>query len=238
MDATNQQVHHAPSRYNGELEILRKQLLEMGGILERQVVDASAALVTGNSALAETVIEREKNVNAAEIEVDKRCTNILSNQGLESRELRLLLSIYRITTDLERIGDEANKIAKMALKLAEQGKAPKGYPEVKHISQLVISMLANVLNAYMRLDIDLAIDVAKKDDMVDLAYKSAMRALIRHMREEPENIQATLNMMWSLRSLERIGDHIKNLSEQIIYMVKGYDVRHLEIEEIEEKLSR
>lgn len=238
MDATNQQVHHAPVRYNSELEMLRKQLLEMGGVLERQVADAAAALVTGNSVLAETVIEREKSVNDAEIEVDKHCTNILSSQNLESRELRLLLGIYRVTTDLERIGDEANKIAKMALKFAEKGRAPRGYPEVKHIAQLVTSMLANVLNAYARLDVDIAMDVAKQDALVDLAYKSAMRALMRYMSDDTENISATLNMMWSLRSLERIGDHVKNLSEQIIYMVKGYDVRHLEIEEIEEKLAR
>ncbi len=239
MDASNETYqHHISSRFNDDLEQLRKRMLEMGGLVERQVNDATNALMEGNSELAANVIEREKDVNQCEVNIDKDCTRILALQNPQASDLRLLLSINRGTTDLERIGDESQKIAKMALRLSEEGKSPRGYVEVRHITLLVRQMLADALDCYARLDVNKAIEVAQQDLTVDQEYKLAMRALVTYMMEDARSISLVFNIIWSLRALERIGDHANNLAEQVIYMVKGYDIRHLPIKDVAEKIQR
>jgi phosphate transport system protein len=150
--------------------------------------------------------------------------------------LRLIIAISKCNSDLERVGDESAKIAKMAIQLAEEGASPSGYVEVRHIGAQVRRMLNEALDAFARLDDELAIKVAREDKEVDIEYKTATRSLVTFMMEDPRSISRILSVMWSLRALERIGDHARNISEQVIYLVKGKDVRHLPLDEVAEKV--
>jgi len=199
----------------------------MGGMVEKQVSDAVQALVEADSSLASEVIANEKQINGMEITIDEECTRLIALRQPAASDLRLIVAATKATTDLERMGDEANKIAKMAIKLAEEGVVPRGYTEVRHIGNHVCSMLRNALDAFARFDVEQAMSVVREDKSVDVEYESAMRLLVTFMMEDPRYIKRVLNVLWALRALERIGDHARNIAEQVIYLVKGKDIRHI-----------
>lgn len=231
-------TQHISQQFNAELETLRTHLMEMGGLIEKQLIDAVNSLVDGDSGLAGEVLRIEPRVNALELLIDDECQRVLAKRQPAASDLRLILAVSKCTGDLERIGDESAKIAKMAINLAEEGASPKGYVETRHISNQVRRMVHDTLDAFARFDAEKAIAVARSDKEVDIEYKSAMRALVTFMMEDPRSISRVLAVMWSLRALERIGDHARNIAEQVIYLVKGKDVRHRPLDEVEEQVIR
>jgi phosphate transport system protein len=226
--------HHISRQFNADLEEIRNHILAMGGMVEKQVSDAVQALVEADSSLASEVIANEKQINGMEITIDEECTRLIALRQPAASDLRLIVAATKANTDLERMGDEANKIAKMAIKLAEEGVVPRGYTEVRHIGNHVCSMLRNALDAFARFDVEQAMSVVREDKSVDVEYESAMRLLVTFMMEDPRYIKRVLNVLWALRALERIGDHARNIAEQVIYLVKGKDIRHIPLSSLVE----
>jgi len=223
---------HISHRFDEELAAARSQLFEMGGVVEKQLGEAIQALLDGDSALAEQVISNDKQINAMEVTIDEGCALILARRQPAASDLRLVLSIIKTTTDLERIGDEADKMAKQAISLVEEGRAPRGYVEIRHIGEHVTRMLSQALDSFVRQDIELALKVAQDDKAVDLEYGTAVREMVTLMMEDPRCISRVMSIMWVLRALERIGDHSRNIAEHVIYLVKGDDVRHVDLKEM------
>ncbi|MBT8138684.1 MAG: phosphate signaling complex protein PhoU [Gammaproteobacteria bacterium] len=229
---------HISQRFDDELDAVKGRLTEMGGIVEQQVGDAIAALLNADVALAERVVKKDKSINKLEVAIDEDCALILARRQPAARDLRFVLSIIKTTTDLERIGDEADKMATQAISLSEEGKAPHGYVEIRHIGQHVSRMLSEALDCFVRQDVELALKVAQEDKAVDVEYGSALRAMMTYMMEDPRSITRVMSIMWSLRALERIGDHARNIAEHVIYMVRGDDVRHLGLKKMAEKVKQ
>ncbi len=223
---------HISQRYDDELAAVKSQLFEMGGIVEKQVNDAIKALLEVDSDLAKRVVDEDERINDMEVNIDEDCGLILARRQPAAKDLRLVLTIIKSTTDLERIGDEARKMAKQAISLAEEGKAPRGYVEIRHIGDHVAKMLSQALDCFVRQDIELALKVAQEDKVVDLEYASAIREMMTYMMEDPRSISRVMSIMWSLRALERIGDHARNIAEHVIYLVKGDDVRHVGLKQM------
>ncbi len=224
---------HISRQFNSDLEELRAHVLQMGGVVEQQLADAIQSLETADSDMAQQVLIAEKKSNDFEISIDEECTRILARRQPAASDLRMVLASAKIVRDLERIGDESAKIAKMAIVLSEQNDHSRGCIETRHIGSHVRNMVRDSLTAFARFDADLALSVAQEDKEVDTEYGSAMRELITFMMEDPRTISRVLNILWALRSLERIGDHARNISEQVIYLVKGKDARHLSLPEME-----
>lgn len=224
---------HISHQFNEDLAGLKEDFLRMGGMVEQQVVDAVDALIDGDGHRADEIRGRDKQVDRLELEIDEEATRIIARRQPAARDLRLVISVIKMVSDLERIGDEAKKIAKFALGLAEEGKAPRGYVEVRHIGNHVGQMLRDALDAFARLDSEQALRIMKEDKRVDEEYQAATRTLITFMMEDPRNISRCMSIMWVLRALERIGDHSCNLAEHVIFMAKGEDVRHTPMEEAE-----
>lgn len=229
---------HISRQFNQELEELKTHLLTMGGLVEKQVQDAVEALLEGDSRLAESVRDNDKAVNNMQIQIDEEATRVLARRQPAASDLRLVLAVIRATSDLERIGDEANKIARNALAVVEAGRNPHGFVEVRHISEHVRKMVRDALTAFARFDTELALKVVREDDAVDGEYTTAMRSLMTFMMEDPRSISPILNVMWILRALERIGDHADNLAEYVIYLVKGLDIRHTASEELDDEVIK
>jgi phosphate transport system protein len=217
---------HISRHFNEELELIKTQVLTMGGKVEEQVGNAVAALLEANPDLAQEVIAGEEEIDDFELEIDEACTMLIARRQPAASDLRMVMSVSKMIRDLERIGDEAKKIAKMAIVLSEEGSAPHGYVEIRHIAKGVRSMLKDALDAFARFDVDAAIATLKADEQVDLDYKTALRELITYMMEDPRSISRVMNILWTLRSLERVGDHTKNICEHIVYLVRGEDIRH------------
>ncbi|MEH6551109.1 MAG: phosphate signaling complex protein PhoU [Pseudomonadales bacterium] len=217
---------HISQKFNEDLESIKTEMLEMGGLVETQLTDAIAALEYADSELAEKVLKREDRVDTMEVDIDEACTSIIALRQPAASDLRMVLSVLKSIRDLERIGDEAAKIAEMALVLCEQGDAPRGYTEIRHISSSVREMLTDTLDAFARYDSQAAIKTMRADKKVDLDYKSAIREMITYMMEDPRSISRVMKILWILRSLERIGDHSKNICEHIVFFVSGEDLRH------------
>lgn len=228
--------HHISRNFNKDLTSLREHLMEMGGLVEKQVTDAVEALLKADSGLAEAVLRSESGINDLEILIDEECSRILVLRQPAASDLRMIIASSKAVSDLERIGDEAAKIARLAIQLSEEGESPRGYVEVRHIGAHVRKMLHDSLDAFARLDAESAVGVAAEDREVDIEYRSAMRSLVTFMMEDPRSISRVLNVIWALRSLERVGDHARNLCEQVIYLVKGKDVRHISTDEMEKKV--
>lgn len=222
---------HISQQFNQDLAALRNQLLNMGGVVEKQVSDAVEALISSNTELAEIVREKDQQVDLMEQRIDEDSTQLIARRQPAASDLRLVISIIKMVSDLERIGDEATKIAKLAIRLTEEGKAPRGYVEIRHLSEHVGKMVNTALDCFARFDVDLAFAIIKEDHAVDNEYKTAMRSLMTFMMEDPRSISQIHSVMWVLRALERIGDHACNLAEQVIYIVKGKDVRHMSLSE-------
>jgi phosphate transport system protein len=235
MDITSH-THHISQQYNIELEAIRTHLSEMGGMAQRQVNDAIQALIDADVDRAEQVVRADSKVNNMEMTIDEECVRILARRQPAASDLRLVIAVTKAITDLERIGDEATKIARQAIAMNKDGLAPRGYIEVRHIGNNVSRMLQDALDAFARLDMNLALTVVQTDKQVDMEYSTAMRELVTFMIEDPRSITRVLNIMWSLRALERIGDHARNLAQYVIYLVNGEDVRHSNVEEIEDNI--
>ena len=231
MDITSH-THHISQQYNIELETIRTHLSEMGGMAQRQVNDAIQALIDADLERAEQVVRADTKVNTMEVTIDEECVRILARRQPAASDLRLVIAVTKAITDLERIGDEATKIARQAIAMNKDGLAPRGYIEVRHIGGHVSRMLQDALDAFARLDLELAVNVVHTDKQVDMEYSTAMRELATFMIEDPRSITRVLNIMWSLRALERIGDHARNLAQYVIYLVNGEDVRHSNLEDI------
>jgi phosphate transport system protein len=227
---------HSSSQYNEELSSIRSHLMEMGGLVEKQVIDALQSLLQADSELAEKVLNTDDKVDDLEKVIDEECARVLALRQPAASDLRMIIAVSKTVSDLERVGDESAKIARMAIQLAEEGESPRGYVEVRHIGNHVRTMLRDSLDAFARFDTDKAVEVAAEDNEVDLEYRSAMRSLVTFMMEDPRAISRVLNIIWSLRALERIGDHARNIAEQVIYLVKGKDVRHITVDEMEKQV--
>ena len=227
---------HISKQFNADLEELKTQMLEMGGVVEQQIIDAVKAIETADGGLAEKVLVVEREVDSREMKLDEHCTLILARRQPAASDLRMVLAVAKTNRDLERMGDEANKIAKMAIALNEQGGAPGGYTELRHIGSGVQRMVNLALDAFARFDVEAALQVVQEDKNVDREYESAMREMITYMMEDSRSIKRVMNVIWALRSLERIGDHARNIAEHIIYLVKGLDVRHVSVSEVEKQL--
>ena len=228
--------HHISQQFNAELEDVRSHFLVMGGLVEKQVSDAMHALLDADSALAVAVQANDHRINAMETRIDEELVRILARRQPAASDLRMIIAISKSLTDLERIGDEAAKIARYAQALCEEGESPRGYMETRHIGNQVRLMIHDTLDAFARLDVEQAFKVMQADSEIDLEYKTATRALMTYMMEDSRYISRVLNVMWVLRCLERIGDHSRNISEQLIYLVKGADVRHVSYDIIDKKL--
>ncbi|WP_163122178.1 phosphate signaling complex protein PhoU [Acinetobacter portensis] len=229
--------HHISSQFNEELRDVNTKFMTMGGLVEQQVASAIRSLLDTDATLAIETQFQDNVVNRLETEIDEALTLILARRHPAAIDLRMVIAMSKANTDLERIGDEAAKIARIAQNLCEEGGSPRGYMETRHIGNQVRIMIHDALDAFARLDVDQALRVLLADADIDREYQSAMRTLMTYMMEDPRHIARVMNVMWVLRSLERVGDHARNISEQVIYMVKGLDVRHTSVKEIEQKVQ-
>lgn len=227
---------HISRQFNAELDGLREQVLAMGALVERQITGAVKALLENDRELAEKIIARDAEVNNMEISIDEACSHILVRRHPTASDLRLVIAVIKTITDLERIGDEAEKIARMALDLAEQDRAEDAYADINGLGEHVGRMVHEALDAFARLDARGAIEAAKSDLYVDRQYESTMRRCITSMMEEPRVVRRMLDVLWAVRALERIGDHAYNICEYVIYLVGGKDVRHTSLENMEEEV--
>lgn len=231
-------TQHISQQYNVELEEVRSHLLAMGGLVEKQVSDAVRAVIDADAGLARQVRTIDDQIDIMERGIDEECLRILARRQPAASDLRLIISISKSVIDLERIGDEASKIARRAIELTEDGEAPRGYVEVRHIGEQVRKMVHQSLDAFARFDAELALSVAQYDKLIDREYKSALRELATYMMEDPRSISRVLSIIWVLRSLERVGDHARNIAELVIYLVQGTDVRHMGLKRMAEEVNR
>ena len=222
---------HISRRFNKDIEDLRNTVLSMGGLVETQLSRAISAIVSGDSELGLKVANDDYKVNNLEVDIDEECSRILATRAPAAGDLRLIVAIIKTITDLERIGDEAEKIGFLASKLAGMDRPADSYRELKNLGSHVSHMLRDAMNAFARLDVAEALDVVKEDELVDEEYDAITRQCITFMMEDPRSIKRVMNVTWAARSLERIGDHAKNICEYVIYMVEGRDIRHTDIAE-------
>jgi len=216
------------------MENLKNHVLKMGGVVEQQIRRATDALSQLDANKAEAVSENDRYVNALEVSIDVECARILVCRQLAASDLRMVVAVIKIITDLERIGDEAERIAKMAISIYLQDDVfHNRYMDVTHLSECVIKMLHDALDAFARLDAGAAFEVVRYDKKADAEYQSIMQQMLTFMMEDPRTISVSLDMMQAARALERIGDHAMNIGEYIIYLVKGKDIRHLSIKDAE-----
>ena len=233
---TSDLSHHISRRFNDDLERVRSKVLAMGGLVEQQLSKAVTALVDGDSVLGEAVARDDYHVNSMEVAIDEECQRILATRAPAAGDLRVIVAIIKAITDIERMGDECEKIGYIASRLATQERPADKYREVKHLGRVVQDMVHDALDAFARMDADAALKVAHRDRMVDEEYESIQRQSITFMMEDPRMIRRALDVMWVVRALERIGDHAKNMCEYVIYMVHGKDVRHTRLEDVESEL--
>lgn len=224
---------HISQQFENELQGIRSRVLAMGGLVEQQIADAMKAVLTGDTELARAVIKRDEEVNTLEISIDEECIQIIALRQPTAGDLRLVTGILKTITDLERMGDESARIARMAVNLSAKDRPKHNYRELQNLGNHVRGMLRDALDAFARFDVDMALQVAKEDQDVDAEYEAILRQLMTYMMEDTRAVTRVIDMMWSARSLERIGDHAHNICEHIIYLVEGKDVRHLSIEKAE-----
>ena len=229
--------HHISRQYDQELEDVRSKVMAMGGLVEQQLLNALSALTENDMELVDVVIGREVEVNSYEVMIDLECTRILARRQPAASDLRLVMAITKTITDLERIGDEAEKVAKMALDLAEKQAPRPYYVGINTMGIHVMNMLHGALDAFTRVDSKAALEVAGREPESDEQYVAILRQLITYMIEDPRNITAALDAVWTARALERVGDHARNICEYVIYFVEGKDVRHISLEQIEKEIK-
>ena len=227
---------HISRQYNTELEEIRSHVLQMGGLVEQQIEQALVALVKGDTALGEAVMMDDTKINKLEVTIDEECNQIIARRQPAASDLRLVVAVIKTITDLERIGDEAEKIARMAVRLAAEERPKNNYAEIQTLGTHVRQMVHDALDAFARVDIEAAVRVAREDRKIDQKYEGVLRQIITYMMEDPRTITRMLSVIWAARALERIGDHARNICEYIIYFVKGKDVRHTSLEQVEKEI--
>ena len=237
MDTDLNLTQHISQRFNEELEDVRNQALNMGGLVEKQVSDGLKALLKAKSKLGEKVASSDYKVNTMEVDIDEQCTLILARRQPAASDLRLVISIIKTITDLERIGDEAEQLGIYAIKLADDNIKPSQFVELRHLGEHVKGMLHNALDAFARMDVAAALETIQSSTTLKEEYDAISRQLILQMMEDPRQIKNALRVHWCARSLERIGDHSENICEYVVYLVKGRDVRHISIDDMKAELG-
>jgi len=223
---------HISRRFNEELEGVRSRVLHMGGVVEAQLANALRALVNKETALAKEVTRADAVVNSLEVEIDEECARIVARRQPAATDLRLVIAVIKIISDLERMGDEAKRVAIMARSEMDDALDDELRADLQHMGDLVREMLRQVLDAFARTDVDTAVVVLKSDKKVDRKYKKIIKQLIQRMATDPQSVAVILNIMWAARSLERLGDRCLNIAEHVIYMVLGTDVRHIKLDDV------
>lgn len=226
---------HISQRYNAELEDIRNKVMAMGGLVEKQSSQAIKALLERDGLLAANVSESDDVINQMEVDIDEECTRVIALRQPTAGDLRLVIAVVKVITDLERIGDEAAKIAHYAKKLAKKESFTGMHAELSHLSQLVMGMLQDSLDAFARLDADQAINILSQDIKLHKEFNVISRLSITYMMEDQRNIKQSLHVNWCARSLERIGAHSQNICEYVIYLVNGKDIRHRNLEHVRRK---
>lgn len=227
---------HISGKFNEELEAVRNQVLSMGGLVEQQLRDSLHAIEKSDHDLAEQILRRDTKINALEVQIDEACVQIIAKRQPAASDLRLILAIFKTISDLERIGDEVERIAKVALESFNKDQQ-EFMVSLENLGQLVLTMLHGVLDAFARMDLDSAYEVHQMDAQADRQYEGLTRQLMTYMMEDPRSIPKVMNVLWSARSLERIGDRCQNIAEYIIFFVKGKDVRHVSAESMEQTVK-
>lgn len=227
---------HTNQQFDVELNDVKHKVMTMGGMVESMVSDGLEALLTMNAELGTKVCNDDKTVNKLELEIDEDCTRILARRQPAASDLRMVLAIIKTISDLERIGDEAEKLGRISLQMAKQGDTPHYYKDLRHLGEHVKTMLREALDAFTRMDVEAAFRTAAKDEAIDTEYSNLSRLLISHMMEHPSMISHALNTSWCGRSLERIADHACNICEYVIYLVEGRDIRHADLDEMRKQL--
>ena len=233
--ASGQHISHL---FDEELENIRNKVLTMGGLVEQQMDDAVKAFISSDPELAEKILLQDDVVNKLEMEIDYDCIQVIAKRQPTAIDLRMLISIIKVITDLERIGDEAARIAKAAIRLEATDYYHDQYHEINHLVDMVKGMISGSLDAFARMDVDGVVKITGKDAKVDREYTSIIRQLISQMMEDPRNITRMIDVLWTARAIERIGDHACNICEHVVYIVKGDDVRHLSQDELENKIQK
>lgn len=228
---------HISRRFNEELENLRSEVLRMGGIVEQHLDTAIEAITAGDSEMGLRVAEEDYKINELEVSIDEECSRILATRGPAAADLRLIVAIIKTITDLERIGDEAQRIGWLASSLAGDTRPHDHYSELKALGEHVQTMLHDVLDAFSRLDDKDALLIIEEDKLVDEEYDQILRQCISLMMEDSRTIRRFMDVSWVARALERIGDHAQNIAEYIIYMVHGADIRHLGVEQVRQDIE-
>jgi phosphate transport system protein len=225
---------HLSTQFDSELTSVSSQVMELGGLVESQIRQAIYALSQFSVEVANEVTAREARVNAMELEIDRDLSSIIARRQPTARDLRLLIAISKTTANLERVGDEAEKIARMVRSIIQSG-APRSLPslELRVAADLASGLLNKALDAFARLDVNAAVSILKEDDLIDAEFDGFVRKLVTYMMEDPRMISPSLDLLFLAKAIERIGDHSKNIAEFIIYVVKGEDVRHSTMEKIE-----
>ena len=228
---------HTSKQFDTELESVRSSVLQMGGLVEEQIMRAVEALSSGDMNLIASVVEADHRVNRMEVELDERCSHIIARRQPTAGDLRMLMTVVKMITDLERIGDEAEKIARMARLIHEAELAHMPRIELAHMADAAIEMLRKALDSFARLDPVAAAQVVRDDLAVDDEYRAILRQLITFMMEDPRSISRSIEILFVVKALERIGDHAKNMCEYTVYMVKGRDVRHIGVDDLEREAA-
>ena len=225
---------HLSTQFDSELNGVSSRVMELGGLVESQIRLAIHALSEFSSESANQVTEAEVRVNAMEVDIDRELSSIIARRQPTARDLRLLIAISKTTANLERAGDEAEKIARMVRSIIESGSA-RALPssDLRVAADLASGLLRKALDAFARLDTSMAVTILKEDDLIDKEFDRFVRVLITYMMEDPRTISASLDLLFVAKAIERIGDHAKNIAEFIIYIVKGEDVRHTPMAQIE-----
>ena len=231
-------TEHILKQFDAELEDVRSKVLRLGGVVERQIIQAMTALRNANLALCEVVITGDQEVNRLEVELDEDCVHIIARRQPAARDLRMIMTVVKTITDLERIGDEAKKIAKKTRAMYSSDLTYVPRIELHHSADTVVSMLRQSLDAFARADCSVATEVARRDKEVNAEFKAGTRQLITYMMEDPRTISCALELLFIAKSIERIGDHAKNISEYVVYMEKGRDVRHLGLAGLESAMEK
>ena len=229
---------HLSSQYDKDLDSLRTLVLQMGGLVESQIAAAVTAYTEGDLSTVDNTIATDHKVNGMEMTIDDECSHIIALRQPAATDLRLVMAITKTVTDLERIGDEAKKIARMAKKIHDGARAPlPRFADIRYAAQMATGMLRNSLDAFARLDVALAARVIREDVAIDSEFRSMLRELVTYMMEDPRTISTVIDIIWIAKAIERIGDHSKNISEYVIYIVKGKDVRHVDMDQLDRDVA-
>ena len=228
---------HSSKSFDADLESVISDFIIMGELAAEQVTNATHALIDSNIDLAQQVIARDDEIDKLEKQIDEKILLLVAKRQPTANDLRFVMAITKGVVDLERVGDEATKIAQMSVQLMDEGTSPRGYSEVQHVSNQVRLMLLDALNAFMHLNPTEALAVLQSNSMVDTEHQSASRSLMTYVMEDSRHVSKVINILWVLRSLERVGDHACNIAELVIFSCSGTDVRHTDYDVIEQAVQ-